>query len=347
MTRAASTIVVVPREAHSPTVATVRALLENTPAPLRLIVVHGGAPGRVDAELRQLATKHDFTLVVRDAVILANEARNIGMTHVDTEFTVFVDNDTLVTTGWLGALERCAQETDASLVCPAVLVGPPDKPEIHFVGGTCRIVGEGEGRRYEEQNGKEHRPAAELQRLTRVESEGIELHCALARTDALHRVGPFDEQLLVARDHTDLGLKVRQAGGSVWLEPLAVVRYQWPKKLRLTDYPFYLARWSDQLGERSYERFNSTWGLRDTRIDEVFRRGHRIRRWGGQPPRQPGLRGRVRLWRHRARRAVDMVVTPIAVGAVERRRAKAAPAAVVHCASWDRALDRRFDGSEK
>ena len=181
-----------------------------------------------------------------------------------------------------------------------------------------------------------HQPVGVLDELARVPTEYVEPHCLLARTEVLRRIGPFDEELLAGREHSSLSLQVRAAGGEVWLEPAVVVRYAWPKRNTIGDYRLYLPRWSDEWGERSYRRFNETWQITDTTIDEVFRHGHRDRRMGGSFPRGSGLVVRVRRLGYHARRVADRVVTPLAVGACDRRRARRLPAQVLHAASWER-----------
>ena len=75
------------------------------------------------------------------------------------------------------------------------------------------------------------------------------------------------------REHSTLSLQVTAMGGAIWLEPSVVVRYPWPKRNTLADYRFYLPRWSDAWAEPSFRRFNDTWQLTDTEIDNIFRQG--------------------------------------------------------------------------
>jgi GT2 family glycosyltransferase len=335
MNQPRTTIAVVPRESYSVTAKMLETLLDCTPAPRRIVVVDGGSPRGICRRIERLASERDVTFVHRDAVMTSNEARNEAMRHVDTEYVCFLDNDTFVEHGWLAGLEGCADETGAALVAAAVLWGRRDRWEVHYAGGTCRIVGEGSARRFDEHNTHMHRPVGAVAELTRARTEYVEPHCLLARVDVLRRIGPFDEALIAAREHSTLSLQVTAMGGEIWLEPSVVVRYPWPKRNTLADYRFYLPRWSDAWAERSFRRFNDTWQLTDLTIDDVFREGHRERRLGRPPEPEDGLRGRARHMAYRARGALDRVVTPLAVDACERRRARAGPARVLHHASWD------------
>jgi hypothetical protein len=268
-------------------------------------------------------------------VITGNEARNLAMRHVSTPYVSFLDNDTFVDAGWLEGLERCADETGAWLVAPAVLSGRRDSWEIHYAGGSCRIVNEAGARRLEEHNPHIHRPAGVLVEFTRARTEYVEPHCLLARAHALRGIGRFDEKLLAGREHSTLSLQVRAAGGEIWFEPSVVVRYPWPKRYTIADYRLYLPRWSAQWAERSFRGFNEAWQLTDTTIDKIYRRGHLDRRMKGRPARGTDIGPRLRRLGYRARRVLDLVVTPLAVRACDRRRARCAPARVLHAASWE------------
>jgi GT2 family glycosyltransferase len=337
MTEPRTTIAVVPRESYSVTPRMLEALVAHTPSPRRVVVVDGGSPRRAWRRLERLASQWDMTFVHRDAVITSNEARNEAMRHVDSEYVCFLDNDTFVDDGWLAGLERCADETGAWLVAAAVLWGRRDRWEIHYAGGSCRIVSDVESRRFDEHNTYMHRPVHDLSELTRSRTEYVEPHCLLARVDALRQIGPFDEGLVAAREHSHLSLQVSALGGEIWLEPSVVVRYPWPKRNTLADYRFYLPRWSDEWAERSFRRFNETWQLTDLAIDDIFREGHLERRLERRREPGNGLRARWQRFVLRVRRGLDLVVTPLVVKACDRRRARLGPARALHTASWDAA----------
>ena len=331
----ASTIVVLGREVFSTTEGTVRRIAANTPPPRRLVVVDGGSPRATARRLECLARELDFTLMRSDAVLSANESRNLGLAHVTTEFVVFVDNDLIVAPGWLEGLERCARETGGEFVTPVVLWGTTGLDEVHFGGGTCRIVDVDGTPRLEDRGTRAHLPASAVGSMTREPTELVELHCLLVRRTCLERIGPFDEALVAGREETDLSLFAERYGWTAWIEPAVVVGYPSPKRLRPSDYLYYLPRWSDAWSDRSFRAFHQKWGLGDHATGEPFRRGHRMRRIGKWPGPQPGWRGRRARVAWKARRALDLVVTPAAVAITDRRRRRAGPARIVHAASWD------------
>lgn len=331
----ATTIAVVGREAFSPTPATLERVLRHTPDPRRVVVVDGDSPRPIRRRLDELARAHDITLLRSDAVLAANEARNLATAHVSTEFVVFLDNDTEVGPGWLEGLERCARESGAAVVVPVVLSGPTASEEVHFAGGSCHVVDEPGARRLVSENTLMHRPPETVATLSRRPSELLELHCTLVRTDVLARLGGFDERFVAGREEADLSLAVATAGEAAVLEPRVVVAYVTPKALRRYDHVYFRARWSGRWARRSFGAFNAKWSLdATTEIDERFLLGHRNRRIGVWPGTAgPGGWRAAAAWK--LRRALDLVVTPAAARLEDRRRARAAPARVVRRASWD------------
>ncbi len=74
-------------------------------------------------------------------------------------------------------------------------------------------------------------------------------------------LGPLDEALLSTREHVDLCFTVREAGGTAWFEPNAVVTYVVAPPFAWTDLPYYLLRWSDTWGQASLRHFEQKWNL--------------------------------------------------------------------------------------
>lgn len=336
MSAPASTVVVVPREAFSPTPDTLVRLVARTPEPRRIVVVDGGSPSRIRRRLESLARAHDMTLIRRDAPLTGSEARNLALSHVDTEFVAYVDNDTLVPDRWLPGLEEAARATGAAVTIPVVVWGPTGHDQVHFAGGTCHLEGGPGQRRLVTTNTRMGQPVETVAGLRREPSELVEFHCFLVRTDVLRRLGPFDESLIGAREEADFALLLTGIGQSAWITPDVVVDYPHPKNLRAVDRAFFRARWGDEWATRAFRAFNEKWTLDDVTIDDRFLHGHIDRRLGPYPAHVGGWRGRAARIGWKARRAVDLVRTPLATRAADRRRAAAPPARVVCRASWDR-----------
>ena len=280
------TVVVVPRERFSRSVESLESIYQNTDGPFKLVYVDGNAPKPIQTYLQAQSRQRGFTLIRRDRYLIPNEARNLGVASADTEFVVFIDNDVLVTRGWLQQLVRCARETGAWLVIPLYLEGRPEDRIVHMAGGTADLTDEQGRRVFKNVHRFGGRSLDDVQDELRCEPTGsIEYHCLLARRDVFEKTGPLDERIPSVWEHTDLALAVHQKGGGIYFEPRAVVSYDSAGSLKWYDLPYFTIRWSDEWGRMSIDRFSNKWGLsrddRDVqfmyRYSAVYRR-HFLRR---------------------------------------------------------------------
>jgi GT2 family glycosyltransferase len=253
------TIVVVPREQFSKTRASLESVFASTPPPFELIYVDGRSPPSVRWYLEEQAEARGFRLVRTDRYLPANEARNLALAEVRTEYVAFLDNDVFVLPGWLHALVRCADETGASAVGPLYCFGRDGSSGepvlVHTAGASLSLERDGD-HRYRERHLHVNRPLAEVRaQLCRMEIGLVEFHCMLVRTSVFDRTGPLDEELLSFFDHVDFCLAVHEAGGSVYLEPEALVTHLAPPPFEWGDVPYFLLRWSDAWLQPSIRRF--------------------------------------------------------------------------------------------
>ncbi len=190
------TIVVVPRERFSYARRSLSSVFENTATPFKLIYVDPGTPSIIRKYLQEESERRKFKLLSRDGYISPNRARNWAWQEVQTKYTVFLDNDALVTPGWLEELVRCADETGAWVVGPLYLIGEIQQRRIHLAGGRLHEKQEhGKKMLYDEQYLFDT-PLDNLQApLERKAWDYAEFHCMLVRTDVLERIGPLDEEL--------------------------------------------------------------------------------------------------------------------------------------------------------
>ena len=259
------TIVVVPRERFSFALPSLDAVYERTSFPFRLVYVDAGSPRTVRRALRRRAAERGFELLRVDRYLTPNAARNLGLRHVRTRYVTFLDNDGLVTPGWLSALVGCAEDTGAAVCGPLQLIGDPERELIHIAGGTARIVEQDGRRRFEAAHHLSGRRVSEVREsLVRGPTEEVEFHCMLVRTEVFERFGPLDEGLLNTQEHTDLCMNVREAGLPIVFEPASVVSYVPPPPFALSDIPYFLLRWSDEWTRSSLEHFVARWRLDPT-----------------------------------------------------------------------------------
>jgi GT2 family glycosyltransferase len=257
---ALATIVVVPRERFSYAQRSLTSFFPNTPPPFDLIYVDAGTPAPVKDFLEREADLKGFRIISSYGYLSPNQARNLGWQAVQTKYTIFLDNDALVTPGWLEEIVRCAEETGAWVVGPLYLIGEIGKRTIHVAGGRLHRKEE-QGRKmlYDEQylfnTSLDALPAP----LERRQWDYAEFHCMLVRTDVLNRLGPLDENLLNVHEHIDLCLGVREAGGTVYLEPKSVTSYVPPPPGEWWDLSYFMLRWSESWSLASVRHFNKKW----------------------------------------------------------------------------------------
>jgi GT2 family glycosyltransferase len=282
MTNPQVTIVVSPRERFSYARESLESIYANTTAPFRLIYVDGGSPAYVKEYLEEQSRIRGFQLIRTEHYLAPNQARNLGLAQVDTDYVLFIDNDVHVSPNWLDRLLECASETNADIVCPLTCIGQPLHQKIHLAGGEARIVlevkGEKKRRRVHEKHYFVNRPVAEVQdQLQRQPCEFAEFHCMLVRSSIFEKTGPLDEALLSTREHIDFCLSAAQAGGTVYCEPASVVTYVPDVVFRWSDLSYFMLRWSDAWEMQSLQHFRDKWDLKK---DKYFKKrygrlGHR------------------------------------------------------------------------
>ncbi len=276
------TIVITPREQFSKVRRSLESIFECTDASVPLVYVDANSPPAAARYIREQAARRGFTLLRTGRYLCSNEARNLALPYVRTKYVAFVDNDVVVTQGWLNALVACAEETGAWAVGPLYLIDDPAKQLIHMAGGELAIVEEHGVRRLHEQHRFSNVPVVQVrEQLVRERTGIVEFHCMLVRKDVFERTGPLDEQLLSFLDHVDFCLAIVSAGGSVYIEPASIVTHLAPPPYAWYDVPYFLLRWSDAWMETSVRRFVEKHRLAasDPQIQghRRFRNGHRMR----------------------------------------------------------------------
>ncbi len=263
MTEPIVTLVVVPRERFSCTQESLESIYEHTEFPFKLIYVDGNSPRKVRRYLETKAQEKNFKLIRTDYYLSPNHARNIGLSHVDTKYLVFLDNDVVFSPGWLKALVNCAEETGATLVGPLMCEKKPIHQRVHFAGGESHVVVDVKGRRHlREKMYKQGHNAVELRpQLQRTQTELSEFHCTLVRTEIFEQIGYLDEAMLNTKEHLDFCMNVANAGGTIYFEPDSLVTYVPGPPLELSDLHFYMLRWSDAWTLGSLQRIREKWDL--------------------------------------------------------------------------------------
>ena len=265
MTEPQVTIVVVPRERFSYTRESLESIYEYTDFSFKLVYVDGNSPKKVQRYLEETAQAKGFEIIRTDYYLSPNKARNLGLSRVNTKYVVFIDNDVIVSPGWLQALVECAEETNATIVGPLVCQHKPIHEIVHCAGGETHIwidkKSEIPRRRLREKMYKQGTRVETIRdQLQRKQTELAEFHCTLIRTEIFQKVGLLDEAFLNTKEHLDFCMTIMQAGGTVYFEPKCIVTYV-PEPPSWTDLHYYMLRWSDAWQLASLHRLRDKWNL--------------------------------------------------------------------------------------
>lgn len=254
------TVVMTPRERFGVMRRSYESLRAHRAPAYDLVVIDGGSPPPVRDFFVAEARAGGFKLLRTEHYLTPNEARNLGLAHVKTEFVVFVDNDVLFTDGWLDAMLDCARETGADIVAPLTCIGDPPHSKIHMAGGDMAFEGQDGQRKLVETHRYAYRYLADVaDALKREPCSFAEFHCVLIRRALFDRIGPLDEGMMTTYEHVDFCLMAREAGASVWFEPTSIVTYFSPPPLAASDVSYYVTRWNDAWSIQSMQHFMKKW----------------------------------------------------------------------------------------
>jgi GT2 family glycosyltransferase len=259
------TLVVVPRERFSLAIESLESIYNNTNFPFHLVYVDGNSPEKVKKYLDNEAARRNFDLVRSGQYLSPNHARNIGLSYVDAKYLVFIDNDVIVSPGWLDALIKCANETGASVVGPLMCEGEPVHQKIHFAGGESKVITDVKGRRLlREKMYRQGQMASDAcPCLKRAQVTLAEFHCVLVRTEIFKKIGKLDEEMLNTKEHLDFCMAVAETGGSIYFEPSSLVTYVPGPPIDMTDVYYYMLRWSNAWTLRSLTHLREKWNLQE------------------------------------------------------------------------------------
>ncbi len=261
-------IVVVPRDSFSYTRESLESIYQETDYSFDLVYVDGGSPQHIKSYLEAQAREKQFKLIRTEHYLSPNRARNLGLQEVKSKYVVFIDNDVIVSPGWLKKLVQCAEETDAAVVGPLICINKPYHQVIHHGGAEIQIMSKVEGEktsRHLIQNiylaGKQVSKVSD--QLKRIQCGFVEFHCVLVRTELFERIGPLDEKLLNTREHIDLCLNAAQTEGTIYCNRESVVTYLAGIEFDWWDFTYYMLRWSNAWYLATLHHLREKWNLEE------------------------------------------------------------------------------------
>lgn len=257
-----ATVVYVARDRWAQAPATLDALLAATDVRHPVVVVDGGASRPIARALDVRAATERVRLIRTNRFLGSNEARNVGAEGATTEWIAFVENDVVLSDGWLDALLRTGERVHAQSVYPAYLENRRGAPVVHGLGCDLELYGPEGARRVRERNHLVNRPWADVRSdLEPVERVQAEPHAVVVRRELLDRIGGLDEGLTGWFEHLDLALHQLQLGAPAWLVPEATCTYLSAPPVAPSDLRNFSLRWGTALYDASFRRLCAVWGL--------------------------------------------------------------------------------------
>ncbi|MEO7635781.1 MAG: glycosyltransferase [Sphingomicrobium sp.] len=259
------TIVISFRERWRFTARTVASIVEHTTGNYALWLLDPGLPEAVRAAVMPHIEAGRLTLVPVARDQPPNQARGEIAARLQSRLAVFIDNDVMVTAGWLEALIACADETGAGIVCPLYLWGQNEHSElIHMAGGDLELVPGEDGARMTESHRHVMRKIADVpDDLQRRPCGFGEYHCVMMRREIYSAEGMFEPGIATVHEHIHASMLAREMGFETWFEPASRINYLAFAPWRVGELDALRTRWDYAAAEDSLSHFAQRWNIVD------------------------------------------------------------------------------------
>lgn len=259
------TVAVVFRERYSFASRSLHSILEYRDYPFALHYFDCQSPPSVCRHLEDAQARGELRLFSARSGT-PNQLRNQALETVQTKYVCFIDNDVLVTQGWIETLVSTAERTGAGIVFPLYLMGEFSEDRIHMAGGKNHFYEVDGQLEYEEQHLHANETASQIMPALREgDSDYGEFHCMLLSMTMLEKVGPLDENYLQVHEHIDIAMMARQAGYRVIFQPGSLVSYVYAAPLSpywLCDIQPFRRRWGHEQVAHDLAYFSTKWNLK-------------------------------------------------------------------------------------
>lgn len=259
------TVAVVFRERYSFASRSLHSILEYRDYPFALHYFDCQSPPSVQRHIEDAQARGELRLFPARSGT-PNQLRNQALETVQTKYVCFIDNDVLVTQGWIETLVLTAERTGAGIVFPLYLMGEFSEDRIHMAGGKNHFYEIDGHLEYEELHMHANESASEtMPSLQEGDSDYGEFHCMLLSMKMLEEVGSLDENYLQVHEHIDIAMKARQAGYRVVFQPRSLVSYvyaAYDSPYWLCDIQPFRRRWGHEQVAHDLAYFSTKWNLK-------------------------------------------------------------------------------------
>lgn len=184
---------------------------QNTPLESIVVVDNASSDGS-PAEI----SKHfpHVNIIQLEENFGVSRARNIGLSEINSEFVIIVDDDVYLDSECLSYLHQAQKEYAAAVVCPRVLLYP-EKHIVQCDGGSPHFVGTMKLRHAFKPVAEIGEEAAEVQACIGA--------CMLVDRKLALAGGRFDERIFFYFEDLEFAMRMRSLGHSIVCEPKALV----------------------------------------------------------------------------------------------------------------------------
>ncbi|MCF8468232.1 MAG: glycosyltransferase [Sneathiella sp.] len=280
------TIVLSIRETYSMTMNSLNLILEHSPEDVKIVFIASKVPAYIMEQVEEKADERDIQIVRFDHFLTPNQARNASIDYIKTKYVAFVDNDAIVSKGWLEALMNCAEEEGAAVVGPLTFERFPLWKYVHVAGGLSEIEVTEDGDRicHQRINCAHLDITKNPREFVRTETKLVEFHAVLIEMDFLKEIGGLDGEIFCMYEEFDLCMLAQEHGRKVFLEPASRVAYLPPMKPTKEDLNYFDLRWSkvwlDHSVHRLAQKYDLTLNTGNLSAGPKFVRGHRMHQYG-------------------------------------------------------------------
>ncbi len=253
------TIVITPRDRYSGLDSCVENIYKHTNINFTLIILDLGYPKKELDKIKKIIKEKENVLIFDYGLITPMEALEKVRGEIVTTYTVLIDNDSRVTSGWLPPLINAVNEKNV-IVSPLTLEkkGVDEGGAIRNHLHTCDIrCVEYDKQQYLIEDKKYRRALVEELPKGVMETDTFELHCVLFSTDHLKNI---EIPHMVVREHIDIGLQTRAMGKCIVVQPESVILFDnLNTRMNYTDMKFFFFRWQNKLSRESHALFEKRW----------------------------------------------------------------------------------------
>jgi hypothetical protein len=238
------------------TLASLQRLYAHAGARFRLYLVDGAYPTEVRAALDAfLADKPDVVRIAGRRFLYPNEALNLALGRVTESYLFLLQNDVLIGRDALALALDAAARLDCDVVSPEVLDVTAGAPTPHHESSAALAIRERGDRLWVEPD-----DSPEM-RCGHRRLHHFEMHCLLARSQALRAVGPLAP--LNVHEHIDLAVAWWRLGKTIFLDRKSqvLVMDTPPEPLRDYECPYFRFRWDAARARQSQEYVRNKWRM--------------------------------------------------------------------------------------